>query len=148
MRAIETVQLHEECLGEAIDAAAARWGDAIGWVFEDREVSFNAMRDGTDAAARALIADGVGEGDVVALWMPNRLEFAHVQFACARIGAVAVSINESLRGVSMAGSGSERPAKAAAAAGNPASSGGEPRRRAALSSAATDPCWPDRPSSS
>ena len=97
MRAIETVQLHEECLGEAIDAAAARWGDAIGWVFEDREVSFNAMRDGTDAAARALIADGVGEGDVVALWMPNRLEFAHVQFACARIGAVAVSINTRFR---------------------------------------------------
>ncbi|AOH82867.1 long-chain fatty acid--CoA ligase [Sphingomonas panacis] len=97
MRKIETVRLHEECLGEAIDAAAERWGDAIGWVFEDRAVSFAEMRAGTDAAALALIADGVEEGDVVALWMPNRLEFAQVQFACAKIGAIAVAINTRFR---------------------------------------------------
>lgn len=94
---IATVHLHEELLGEAVDRAADRWGHAIGWVFEDREVSFVAMRDGADAVARALLADGVGTGDVVALWMPNRLEFAQVQFACAKIGAVAVAINTRFR---------------------------------------------------
>lgn len=96
MAAIE-IELHKECLGEAVDRAAAKWGKAEGWVFEGQRISFEAMRDGTDAAARALLADGVEEGDVVALWMPNRVEFAFVQFACAKIGAIAVSINTRFR---------------------------------------------------
>jgi len=87
------ITIHEEPVGDALDAAAARWGEATGWIFEDDAISFVAMRQATDAAARALIAAGIGEGDIVALWMPNRPEFAAVQFACAKIGAILVAIN-------------------------------------------------------
>lgn len=87
------IVIHEECIGDAVDLAAGRWGAATGWVFEDRHVSFEEMRDGTDAVAKALIASGIEPGDVVAAWMPNRPEFAMLEFACAKTGALLVAIN-------------------------------------------------------
>lgn len=87
------IAVREECLGEALDKAAARWGAAPGWVFEDRSISFEEMRDGSVAVARALMASGIQPGDVVAAWMPNRPEFAMLEFACARTGALLVAIN-------------------------------------------------------
>lgn len=86
-------EVREICLGDALDAAAARWGDRIGWVFGDREVSFRAMRDSADAVAASLLALGLEPGDVVALWMPNLAEFAFLEFGCAKAGAIIAAIN-------------------------------------------------------
>ena len=92
----ETVIL-EICLGDALDAAAARWGDRTGWVFEDDRVSFNAMAAQSIAVGRALLAEGIGKGDIVATWMPSLKEFAAIEYACARIGAIVAPINTRFR---------------------------------------------------
>lgn len=81
------------CIGDALDDAAQRWGEAVGWVFEDHAVSFAQMATSTDAVAKSLLALGVGPGDVVALWMPNLYAFALCEFACAKVGAIATPIN-------------------------------------------------------
>jgi fatty-acyl-CoA synthase len=46
-----------------------------------------------DQAARAFMAHGIGEGDRVGIWAPNRYEWVVTQFATARIGAILVTIN-------------------------------------------------------
>ncbi len=83
----------EQTLGDALDAAAVQWGDRTGWVFEDTRVSFSEMAENSRAVARALMADGIEKGGLVATWMPSLREFAEIEYACARIGAIVVPIN-------------------------------------------------------
>ena len=80
-------------LGAALDRAARRWGPAIGWVFENRHVSFTEMRESSDAVACALLASGIGKGDVVAILTPNLPEFAYCLMACGKIGAILAPVN-------------------------------------------------------
>ena len=40
-----------------------------------------------------LLALGIGRGDRVGIWAPNRAEWLYVQFGTARIGAILVNIN-------------------------------------------------------
>ena len=88
----ETI-IREQCLGDALDAAATQWGERTGWVFEDERVSFADMAERSRAVAKALLANGVGKGDLVATWMPSLREFAEIEYACARVGAIVVPIN-------------------------------------------------------
>lgn len=94
---MEELRILEQCLGDALDAAAGRWGERTGWVFEDTRVSFADMAACSAAVARALMAAGIGKGDLVATWMPSLREFAEIEFACARIGAIVVPINTRFR---------------------------------------------------
>jgi len=48
-------------------------------------------------AARGLLGRGVGRGDRVGIWAPNRYEWVVVQYATARIGAILVNINPNYR---------------------------------------------------
>jgi fatty-acyl-CoA synthase len=50
-----------------------------------------------DRVARALMAAGIEQGDRVGLWSPNRAEWALVQYATAKIGAVLVNVNPAYR---------------------------------------------------
>ena len=43
--------------------------------------------------AKGLIASGIGRGDHVALWMPNRIEWVALWFAASSVGAVLVTVN-------------------------------------------------------
>ncbi|HYM71242.1 MAG TPA: AMP-binding protein [bacterium] len=47
----------------------------------------------TGRAARGLLARRIGKGDRVGIWAPNRFEWAVLQYATARIGAILVTIN-------------------------------------------------------
>ena len=47
--------------------------------------------------ASGLRALGIGPGDRVALWLPNIPQWLALFFACARIGAIAVSVNTRFR---------------------------------------------------
>jgi fatty-acyl-CoA synthase len=46
-----------------------------------------------DEVERALVASDIGHGGVVAVYGSNRPEFVLLQFACCRIGAIAVPVN-------------------------------------------------------
>ena len=58
------------------------------WAEFDREV---------DALAAGLLKLGLGKGDRVGIWSPNRPEWVLTQFATARIGVILVTINPAYR---------------------------------------------------
>lgn len=92
----------EKTLGEALDDAADRWSSQVGWVFEERSVTFSEMRETAEEVARAFLAGGVRRGDRVAVWLPNYFEWTLCLFACARIGAVLVALNTRWKSVEAA----------------------------------------------
>lgn len=59
-------------------------GERLSWYDLDRRV---------DALASGFLALGLGKGDRVGIWSPNRIEWLLTQFATARIGAILVNIN-------------------------------------------------------
>jgi acyl-coenzyme A synthetase/AMP-(fatty) acid ligase len=62
-----------------------------------REVSFAEVADRSARLASALVARGVGRGDVLMTVVGNRPEWAYAMLACWRIGAVAQPCSEQLR---------------------------------------------------
>jgi len=64
---------------------------------ERREVSFGEVADRSARLAGALVARGVGSGDVVMTVVGNRPEWTYAMVACWRIGAVAQPCSEQLR---------------------------------------------------
>ncbi|QQN63246.1 AMP-binding protein [Bradyrhizobium diazoefficiens] len=49
-----------------------------------------------------LAAEGIGKGDVVAVWLVNRLEWIALLFAAARLGAVIAAVNTRYRSAEVA----------------------------------------------
>jgi fatty-acyl-CoA synthase len=62
-----------------------------------RRVSFAALADEARRVARGLRQLGVGAGDRVAIWLPNLPAWLATLFACAQLGAIAVSVNTRFR---------------------------------------------------
>ena len=74
-----------------------RYPDREGLVFEDRRYTFSEIDKQVDLACKALIAEGIGHGDHVALWLTNSDDWVFLSFAIAKIGAVAVPLNTRFR---------------------------------------------------
>lgn len=94
--------LESRTLGALIDAAAAALRDREAVVFGPDRVSFATLQADVDRTAKGLIALGVAQGAHVMVWMPNSLEWLHVFYAIAKIGAVAIPINTRFRTVDLA----------------------------------------------
>jgi fatty-acyl-CoA synthase len=62
-----------------------------------RPVPFQALADESRRVAQGLRLAGVQPGDRVALWLPNVPAWLATFFACAQLGAVAVSVNTRFR---------------------------------------------------
>lgn len=75
---------------------------AIACIDRDRPVSFAELADESARVAAALRAHGVGEGDRVAIWLPNATAWLAAFFACARLGAIAVAVNTRFRSAELA----------------------------------------------
>lgn len=84
-------------LGEMFDRAVRAYADRRFLLFEGQHETFGATGRSVDRVARALIAAGVEPGDHVSVWMTNRLEWVHLMFALAKIGAVMIPVNTRLR---------------------------------------------------
>lgn len=76
-----------------LDARAAERPDAICLMDGARVVTWQGLRDRVGKATTLLTEMGVQRGDAVALWLPSSLEWVEIQFALARLGAAAVSVN-------------------------------------------------------
>jgi fatty-acyl-CoA synthase len=59
--------------------------------------SYAELRREVDALALGLLAAGIGKGDRVGIWSPNRAEWTVTQYATAKIGAILVNINPAYR---------------------------------------------------
>jgi fatty-acyl-CoA synthase len=89
-------------LAEALDSAAAMFGDRPLMINEQGMFTYKEMQAWSRRLASGLIAWGVKPGEHVAMIMANYAEFAALKFAIARVGAVCVPINFHLRGAELA----------------------------------------------
>jgi fatty-acyl-CoA synthase len=62
-------------------------------VFADRTHSYGSLDKAASHVAAGLKRSGIGHGDRVALWLDNRSAWLEIFLACARLGAIAVSVN-------------------------------------------------------
>jgi fatty-acyl-CoA synthase len=80
-------------LGQMLDAAAERNPSQEAIVFKSERVSYSELKRRADAFARGLLALGLGPGDHVVLWMPNRVEWNVANLGIAKAGGVTVTCN-------------------------------------------------------
>jgi fatty-acyl-CoA synthase len=87
--------LLEQTLGENLRRTVERFGgrEALVVSHQHHRVTYRELWEQVGLAARALIANGVNQGDRVGIWAPNRYEWVVTQFAAARVGAILVTIN-------------------------------------------------------
>jgi fatty-acyl-CoA synthase len=80
-------------LGQMLDAAAERNPSQEAIVFKAERVSYGELKRRADAFARGLLAQGLGPGDHVVVWMPNRVEWNVANLGIAKAGGVTVTCN-------------------------------------------------------
>jgi fatty-acyl-CoA synthase len=82
-------------VSQLLDRACERngAGDAAIFAPSGLRLSWYDLRARADDVAAGLLALGVGRGDRVGIWAPNRAEWLYVQFGTAKIGAILVNIN-------------------------------------------------------
>jgi acyl-CoA synthetase (AMP-forming)/AMP-acid ligase II len=85
-----------------VEGAAARFASLDALVDTGIELSFAALAERVDEAARALVASGVDPGDRVAVWAPNSGEWVIAALATYRCGATLVTLNTRFRGTEAA----------------------------------------------
>src|SRR4051794_10281810 len=84
-------------LGRVARVAAERFGDDTAYVAPAGwSLSYRALDEMADEVASGLAARGVGEGDVVALVLPQTPEYFVAYIAAARIGAITAGVNPRL----------------------------------------------------
>jgi fatty-acyl-CoA synthase len=72
------------------------------FVFDGRPVSRAEFLEKVEQTAGWLAAQGIGKGDVVAVWLVNRIEWIALLFAAARLGAVIAAVNTRYRSAEVA----------------------------------------------
>jgi len=86
-----------ETMFDLLAAQAAHAPEKLAITDGTSRMTYAGLRDATDRMAARFRALGIGAEDVVAIQLPNWLEFAPVFFALERIGAVAVTVSTDFR---------------------------------------------------
>lgn len=84
-------------VGSLITHLARALPDNEALVYPDLRFTFAELEAEARLIARGLLACGVERGERVALWSTNIPEWVVLQFALAKIGAILVTVNTSLR---------------------------------------------------
>jgi fatty-acyl-CoA synthase len=93
------VPLLDETIGTNLEQTVARFGDrpALVSCHQGLRYSYAEFDAAVDRVARAVIAAGLRKGDRLGIWSPNRVEWALIQYATAKIGVILVTINPAYR---------------------------------------------------
>jgi len=78
----------DRTLHDLFDETVAARPDAVAVTTIDRRYTFAELKSESDALAAGLIGWGVRRGDIVAVQLPNWVEFVLLQIALSRVGAV------------------------------------------------------------
>jgi fatty-acyl-CoA synthase len=91
--------LLDETIGANLERTVARFGDrpALVSCHQGLRYSYAEFDTEVDRVALALIAAGLRKGDRLGIWSPNRVEWALIQYATAKIGVILVNINPAYR---------------------------------------------------
>ncbi len=76
-----------EVLADVFEATAKRHPTQTALIFGHQQLSYEALDRLADVAASQLIADGVGPGQIVGLWLPRGIDLMVMQLAIAKSGA-------------------------------------------------------------
>jgi fatty-acyl-CoA synthase len=82
-----------DTLAELLSGLAVEHDTRVALVEGDRALTFDGLAAAAGALAAELAGWGVGRGDVVALWLPNVLEYLVAEFALGALGAAALGVN-------------------------------------------------------
>ena len=93
------VPLLGETIGQNLDRTAARFpdNDALVSVHQGVRMTYAQFHAAVEEVARGLLALGVECGERVGIWSPNNAEWATLQYATAKVGAVLVNVNPAYR---------------------------------------------------
>jgi fatty-acyl-CoA synthase len=91
-------------IGANLEATTARFPDREVLVSRHQSLryTYTTFSEEVDLVARGLLARGVEVGDRVGIWSPNRAEWAVVQYATAKVGAILVTVNPAYRSAELA----------------------------------------------
>ena len=81
-----------------LDEGARRFGHLPAIVDGERRLTYAELAGAARTAARAYAARGVAHGDRVAIWAPNRVEYAVALLGAQVMGAAVVPLNTRYRG--------------------------------------------------
>lgn len=87
-----------QTIPHAAALAAQRWGDAPALVERGETWSFDRLWGQCRAAASALLARGVREGDRIAIWAPNSREWVVAGVGLMICGATLIPLNTRFKG--------------------------------------------------
>jgi fatty-acyl-CoA synthase len=88
-------------LSTVIEERAAQLGEAPALLSDRESLTYRALAERVNRYARWALAQGLGKGDSVGLFMPNRPEFMAIWLGISRVCAVAL-LNTNLTGPSLA----------------------------------------------
>ena len=85
----------EQSVGHMLEQRSAQYGGkiAVRFIREDLDLSYEELNQQVNRYANAFVQQGVNHGRHVGLMMPNSPEFLFCWLALAKIGAVAVPLN-------------------------------------------------------
>lgn len=78
----------DRTLHDLFDETVAERPDSVAVITSDRRLTFTDLKRESDALAAGLIGVGIGHEDIVAVQLPNWVEFCLLQIALSRVGAV------------------------------------------------------------
>jgi len=86
-------------IGEALDNAAAKWGDrqAIISCTQETRLTYSELKAKSLRLAAAFMKLGLKPGERIGIWAPNNVEWTITQYATAYLGLILVNINPAYR---------------------------------------------------
>ncbi len=99
LRGASSPALAYATIPQMLRETVSRFGPRDALIFPEQGVrmSYYDFDRDVDRLASGLLALGLGKGDRLGIWSPNRVEWVLTQFATARIGVVMVNINPAYR---------------------------------------------------
>ncbi len=88
-----------ETIGHNLERTVARVPDAQALIscHQGLRYTYAELDEAIDRLAASMLAAGLGKGDRVGVWSPNRAEWALTQYATAKVGVILVNINPAYR---------------------------------------------------
>ena len=99
MQDIFAFELQEKTLGQLLREVAAKYpdNDAVVYVDRDFRQTWKQFDQSVDQLAKGLMALGIKPGEKVGIWATNVPNWVTLMYACARIGAILLTVNTNYR---------------------------------------------------
>jgi fatty-acyl-CoA synthase len=100
---VRTIAAHSpNLMTDDLEAAVDRWQDRPALSFEGATISYGELDGLANRYAHWADSAGLRRGEVVALLMPNRIEYLPIWFGLSKVGVVTALINNQLSGEALA----------------------------------------------